>query len=155
MKIAIASDHGGFDLKEFVKKKLIEMEHEVDDVGCANKESCDYPEYGFRAARAVSRGKADRGIMICTTGIGMSMVGNKVKGVRAALCYTSWSAKLSRNHNNSNVLAMGSAFVDNKTAEEIIKVWLEEEFEGGRHERRVNKIMEAERSIKNGTSEKN
>jgi ribose 5-phosphate isomerase B len=155
MKIAIGSDHGGFELKEFVKDKLLSLGHDVEDFGCHNLDSVDYPDYGSRAAQAVSKKKADRGIVICTTGIGMSMVANKVKGVRAALCHDPWGAKMSRNHNDANVLVLGAAFVGKKLTEEILKVWLSEGFEGGRHQARVEKIMDIERGHKDGTSQKN
>ena len=111
MKIAIASDHGGFDLKEQVKVWLQEMGHEVEDFGCHSKESCDYPDFGAAAARAVASGQCERGIVICTTGIGISITANKVKGIRCALCSEPWSAEMTRRHNNANVLAMGAGAV--------------------------------------------
>jgi ribose 5-phosphate isomerase B len=152
MKISLGCDHGGFELKEFIKQKLNEMKHEVQDFGCYSSESVDYPDFGKKAAIAVSKKQAEKGIIICTTGIGMSMVANKIKGIRAALCHTPWMAKMSRNHNNANVLVLGAALTDQKTAEEILKTWLSEEFEGGRHERRVCKIMDIERSKEDGAS---
>ncbi|MCK5707703.1 MAG: ribose 5-phosphate isomerase B [Candidatus Aureabacteria bacterium] len=152
MKIAIASDHGGFELKEFVKEYLLKKEYEVDDFGCPNKDSVDYPDFGIKAARAVADKKADKGIVICTTGIGMSMVANKVRGIRAALCRTPKAAEMSRKHNDANVLALGGAFVEDKTAVEILDIWLNTEFEGGRHGRRVDKITDIERSNNDGIS---
>ncbi|MBN1521696.1 MAG: ribose 5-phosphate isomerase B [Candidatus Aureabacteria bacterium] len=146
MKIALASDHGGYELKEFVREKLEEWNYKIEDFGCFGTESVDYPDYGLKAAKAVSEKKAEKGILICTTGIGMSMTANKVRGIRAALCYTPWGAKMSRNHNDANVLVLGAAFLGKKITEEILKVWLNEKFEGGRHEKRVKKIMDIERS---------
>ena len=152
MKIALGSDHGGFELKEFTKKKLMEWGHSVEDFGCTSLDSVDYPDFGEKAASAVSQGIADRGIVICTTGIGMSMVANKVKGIRAALCYTPWAAGMSRKHNDANVLVLGAGIVGKEITEEILNVWLREKFEGGRHEKRVRKINELEKDSKNGIS---
>lgn len=143
MKISLACDHGGFELKEFLKGIIEGSGHSIEDFGCFSKDSVDYPDYGKKAALSVAEKKTDFGVIICTTGIGMSMVANKVKGVRAALCHMPWLAKMSRNHNNANVLVLGAAVIGKKLAEEIVHVFLEEEFEGGRHEKRVSKIMEA------------
>ena len=140
MKIAIASDHGGFDLKEQVKVWLQEMGHEVEDFGCHSKESCDYPDFGAAAARAVASGQCERGIVICTTGIGISIAANKVKGIRCALCSEPWSAEMTRRHNNANMLAMGAGAVGPLLARRIVETFLTTEFEGGRHQRRVDKI---------------
>ena len=141
MKIAIASDHGGFDLKEKVKAHLTEKGYEVKDFGCYEKKSCDYPDFGHPAAKAVASGECEKGVLICTTGIGMSMVGNKVKGVRAALCSDSLSASLTRLHNNANVLVLGAAIVGEMLALNIVDTFFETEFSGDeRHQRRINKI---------------
>lgn len=141
MKIAIASDHGGFDLKEKVKAHLTEKGYEVKDFGCYEKKSCDYPDFGHPAAEAVASGECEKGVLICTTGIGMSMVGNKVKGVRAALCSDSLSASLTRLHNNANVLVLGAAIVGEMLALNIVDTFFETEFSvDERHQRRINKI---------------
>ena len=144
MKIAIASDHGGFDLKEQVKSWLQEMGHEAEDFGCLNKESCDYPDFGAAAARAVASGQCERGIVICTTGIGISVTANKVKGIRCALCGEPWSAEMTRRHNDANMLAMGAGVVGPLLARRIVETFLTTEFEGGRHQRRIDKIMAVE-----------
>ena len=141
MKIAIASDHGGFDLKEQVKVWLQEMGHEVEDFGCHSKESCDYPDFGAAAARAVASGQCERGIVICTTGIGISITANKVKGIRCALCSEPWSAEMTRRHNNANMLAMGAGAVGPLLARRIVETFLTTEFEGGRHQTRIDKMM--------------
>ena len=146
MKIAIASDHGGFDLKEQVKVWLQEMGHEAEDFGCHSKESCDYPDFGAAAARAVASGQCERGIVICTTGIGISITANKVKGIRCALCSEPWSAEMTRRHNNANVLAMGAGAVGPLLARRIVETFLTTELEGGRHQRRVDKITAVENS---------
>ena len=141
MKIAIASDHGGFDLKEKVKAHLEEKGFEVKDFGCYEKKSCDYPDFGKPAAEAVANGECDFGVLICTTGIGMCMVGNKVKGVRAALCADSLSASLTRLHNNANVLVLGAAIVGEMLAINIVDTFFGTDFSGEeRHQRRIDKI---------------
>ena len=145
MKISIACDHGGYDLKESLKKWLSENNYEVIDYGTNSKDSCDYPDFGRLAAEAVRDKVVDKGIVICTTGIGMSIVANKVKGIRCALVSNTEGASLTRRHNDSNVLALGAKFTDDALAKEITKIWLETEFEGGRHQRRVDKIMEIEK----------
>lgn len=144
MKVAIGSDHGGFRLKEEIKKLLDEMGIEYEDVGCTCSDSVDYPDYAIPVAEKVSKKEVDRGILICGTGIGMSIAANKVKGVRCALVHDLFSAKATRQHNDSNVLAMGERVIGPGLALEIVKVWLETEYEGGRHENRVNKITEYE-----------
>ena len=145
MKISIACDHGGYDLKESLKKWLNENNYEVIDYGTNSKDSCDYPDFGRLAAEAVRDKLVDKGIVICTTGIGMSIVANKVKGIRCALVSNTEGASLTRRHNDSNVLALGAKFTDDALAKEITKIWLETEFEGGRHQRRVDKIMDIEK----------
>ena len=144
MKISIASDHGGFDLKEDLRSWLTEQGHEVADFGCHGKESCDYPDFAAPAARAVSSGACERGIVICTTGIGVSMTANKVKGVRCALCADPWSAEMTRRHNDANVLAIGAGVTGPLLARQIVTAFLTHEFEGGRHQRRVDKVMALE-----------
>ena len=139
--IAIGSDHGGYDLKEEVKKYLEEAGYAYKDMGCDTKASCDYPVYGRAVAEAVADGSCEKGIVICTTGIGISITANKVPGIRCALCADSTSAKLTRLHNNANVLAMGAGIVGNNLALEIVKTFLETEFSGEeRHQRRVDLI---------------
>ena len=141
MKIAIASDHGGFDLKEKVKAHLEEKGYEMKDFGCYEKKSCDYPDFGRPAAEAVANGECEKGVLICTTGIGMSMVANKVHGVRAALCSDSLSASLTRQHNNANVLVLGAAITGEMLALNIADIFLETDFSGDeRHQRRIDKI---------------
>ncbi|MBP3460689.1 MAG: ribose 5-phosphate isomerase B [Lachnospiraceae bacterium] len=141
--VAIGSDHGGFDLKELVIRHLEEKGVDVNDMGCYDKNSCDYPVYGKAVAQAVADGSCDKGIVICTTGIGISITANKVKGIRAALCADSLSAKLTRLHNDANVLAMGAGIVGPNLALEIVDTFLDTEFSGEeRHQRRVNAIEE-------------
>ncbi len=144
MRIAMGCDHGGFDLKEDIKAFLIEQGHEVEDHGCYGKESCDYPEFSEAAARAVAEGKCERGIVICTTGIGISISANKVKGIRCALCGDPWSAEMTRRHNDANMLALGAGVVGPLLARQIVTAFLTHEFEGGRHQRRVDKMMDIE-----------
>ncbi|CAM3765842.1 ribose 5-phosphate isomerase B [Alkalicoccus chagannorensis] len=145
MKIVIGSDHAGYALKKEIRPLLDDMGHEVVDVGTESGDSADYADYGIPAAEMVARGEADRGIIICGTGIGMSISANKVKGIRCALVHDMFTAKATREHNNTNVLAMGERIVGPGVAQEIVRIWLETEFEGGRHERRVNKMMEYEK----------
>jgi ribose 5-phosphate isomerase B len=140
MKIAISADHGGLTLKNHIVKMLEEEKIEVLDLGTHTDESVDYPEYGFACGEAVADGKADRGIVCCGTGIGISIAANKVKGIRCALCTDTRMARLSRQHNNANVLALGGRTLAVDDALEIVKVWLTTDFEGGRHARRVGKI---------------
>ena len=141
MIIAIAGDHGGFDLKEKVKEHLMNRGFEVRDFGCFEKTSCDYPDFGKPAAQAVGNGECDFGVLICTTGIGMSMVANKVKGVRAALCGDLLSASLTRLHNNANVLVMGAGIVGDELAIHITDTFFDTDFSNEeRHKRRINKI---------------
>ena len=142
--IALACDHGGYTLKETIKKHLLEQGYEVRDFGTNSLDSCDYPDYGAPAARAVASGECDRGILICTTGIGMSMVANKIRGIRCGLCSDPLSASLTRRHNNTNVLALGAGIVGSNLALEIVDTWLNTAFEGGRHQRRVDKVMALE-----------
>lgn len=146
MRIALGSDHAGYPLKETVKAILDEMKIEYKDFGAYSPESVDYPDYAHEVSKAVARGEFDRGILVCGTGIGMSIVANKVRGIRAALCNDIFSAKASREHNDANVLCLGARIVGPGVAEEIVKTWLTTEFAGGRHARRVEKIGEVERA---------
>lgn len=145
MRISIASDHGGYDLKEDLRSWLTEQGHEVEDFGCHSRESCDYADFAEPAARAVAEGKCDRGIVICTTGIGISITANKVKGIRCALCSEPVSASLTRHHNDANMLAMGAGMVGPMMAREIVTAFLTNDFDGGRHQRRVDKVMAVEK----------
>ncbi|MBB6453941.1 ribose 5-phosphate isomerase B [Salirhabdus euzebyi] len=144
MKVVIASDHGGVNLRNEIGELLKEMNIEFEDMGCDCEGSVDYPDYGIPAAERVASGEFDLGILICGTGIGMSIAANKVKGIRCALVHDVFSAKMTRAHNNSNVIAMGERVIGPGLAREIAKAWLESEYEGGRHENRVSKITEYE-----------
>lgn len=138
MKIALASDHGGFELKEKVMSYLQTKGHDVIDLGSYTEESTDYPEYGKACGEAVMRGDAERGIVICGTGIGISIAANKVKGIRCALCTSLFMAEMSRKHNNANIIALGGRILEHDFALNIVEVWLNTDFEGGRHQRRVD-----------------
>lgn len=142
--IALACDHGALALKESVKKHLTEIGLDFKDFGTYTADSCDYPDYAAPAARAVASGECDRGIVMCTTGIGVSMVANKIKGIRCALLSDKMSARLTRQHNDTNMMALGAGVVGEKLAVEIIDTWLETDFEGGRHQRRIDKLMALE-----------
>ena len=146
MKIAFASDHGGYLLKQHLLRYLQDKGYETVDFGCFGTESCDYADYAFPACEAVVRGEFDRAILICKTGIGMSICANKVYGIRCALCDNTETAKMTREHNDSNVLAMGDLLVTPEKAEGICDIWLTTEFLGGRHARRIGKIQEYERN---------
>jgi ribose 5-phosphate isomerase B len=145
MKIAIASDHAGFELKEKLKKFLESLNYQYKDFGTNNNESVDYPDYALKVAESVSKKEYDRGILICGSGIGMSMVANKIPGIRAALCYNTETAKMSREHNDANVLTIGARMTDGKIAKDIVRIWLKTGFLGERHSRRVKKIEEIEK----------
>ena len=142
--IAIGSDHGGYALKEHIKAYLISKGITCLDVGCDSPESCDYPIFGKAVGEAVASGKCEKGIVICTTGIGISITANKVKGIRCALVGDLMSAKLTRQHNDSNVLALGAGVTGPMLAEKIVDAFLTTEFEGGRHQRRVDQMMAVE-----------
>ena len=144
MNISIACDHGAYALKERLKARLLEQGHHVADCGAHSAESCDYPDFAAAAARLVADGSCARGVVLCTTGIGMSIAANKVKGVRCALCHEPLSAEMTRRHNDANMLAMGAAITGEALAERILDVFLAPEFAGGRHQRRVDKVMELE-----------
>jgi len=147
MKIAVGSDHGGFRLKQQIVEFLKKSKHKVKDFGTNSPDSCDYPLIAHDVAKSVSRKHFQRGILICKSGIGNSIVANKVRGVRAALCYNVEAAKLSRKHNDANVLVLGALFTNIINAKKMIKVWLKTEFEGGRHLRRVKQIERIEKSV--------
>ena len=140
MKVAIASDHGGMNIRKEIISLMEEMNIEYVDLGCECDTSVDYPDYALPVAEKVANGEVNRGILICGTGIGMSIAANKVKGIRCALVHDTFSAKATREHNNTNVLAMGERVIGPGLARDIAKVWLTTPFEGGRHENRVNKI---------------
>jgi len=143
MKIALACDHGGFDYKEKLKSVLLSEGYEVSDFGCYSADSVDYPEMAYPCAKAVSNKEADRGIVICGTGIGVSIVSNKVEGIRCALCSDLFSAQATREHNDSNMLAMGGRVISEEMMLKIAKVWLETPFSNDeRHLRRIAKVME-------------
>ena len=144
MKIALGCDHGGYELKQYLIPVLEKMGHTCEDFGCHSLDSCDYPDFGAPAARAVAEGRCDRGIVICTTGIGISITANKVKGIRCALCGDVVSAELTRRHNDANMLAIGAGCTGPNLAKEILDAFLSYEFEGGRHQRRVDLIKEVE-----------
>ncbi len=145
MKVALASDHRGFEFKNMITTFLSTLGHEVIDYGTSNgTDSVDYADYGLKAAGSVSRGESERAILICGTGLGMSLVANKVKGVRATVCHDLYTVEMSRRHNDSNVLCLGADVVDQKLLEKKIKLWIETPFEGGRYARRVGKIMDIE-----------
>ncbi|MEA4806008.1 ribose 5-phosphate isomerase B [Acetobacterium wieringae] len=145
MKLAIGSDHGGLALKAVIKPFLIERGHEVVDFGTETADSCDYPIYGQRVGEAVSFGDCDRGIAICGTGLGISMAVNKVPGIRGALCTNEFMAEMSREHNDANVLVLGARVLGEGLALRIVKVWLETEFGGDRHQRRIDGITAIEK----------
>lgn len=144
MKIALGADHAGFELKEHLRAFLAERGHEVEDAGTDSTASTDYPDYAERVARAVASGAAERGLLVCGTGIGMAIAANKVAGVRAANCSDLLSARMSRAHNDANVLALAGRVVTPEVAEEIVGVFLETPFDGGRHRRRLAKIADLE-----------
>ena len=145
MKVAVAADHGGYKLKEHVKRWLAKHGHEVADFGTGGTEPVDYPDYGFAASEAVAAGKADAGVLCCTTGIGMSITANKVPGIRAALVADPELAAASRTDNDANVLCLAGKRTREEEADAILDVWFSTEFEGGRHARRIRKIMDKER----------
>ena len=140
VKVAVGSDHGGFEYKAKIIDYLKEHNFEYEDVGTFTKDSCDYPIIAKKVANKVVSGEADKGILICGTGIGMSITANKVKGIRAALCSDTFSARATRAHNNSNILCLGERVIGDCLALDIVDVWLYTEFEGGRHQRRIDEI---------------
>ena len=145
MKIAIGCDHGAFDLKNAVVKHLQGQGHEVCDFGCYSLDSCDYPDFAEAAAKAVVSGECEKGIVLCTTGIGISIAANKVKGIRCALLHDTWSAKMTREHNDTNMMALGAAIVGEMLAMQIVDTWLGTEFSNeAKHQRRIDKVMALE-----------
>lgn len=145
MKIGVGCDHGAYEYKEIVKEMLSAQGHEVEDFGTYTTDSCDYPDFAYACAKSVSEGKNERGIVICGTGIGVSIVANKVKGIRCCLCSEPVSAKLTREHNDTNVLAMGQRVIGVELMKEIVNVWVNTPFsEDARHQRRIDKISEVE-----------
>jgi ribose 5-phosphate isomerase B len=144
VRIAIGSDHRGFALKEALKELLAELGHEWVDFGCQSDEPVDYPDIARPLAEAVAAGEYERGILICGSGVGMSIAANKVKGVRAALCHDTFAGRLARRHNDANVLCLGGWCIGRGVGEEIVRLFLSEDFEGGRHARRVDKIRAME-----------
>lgn len=145
MKVALGADHAGFEEKEKIKKMLDELGIEYEDLGTNSLESVDYPEFGAKVGRAVASGEADEGIVVCGSGIGIAIAANKIKGVRAAQAWNEETARLARQHNNANVLSIGSRVTPPEEIPKIVKAWLDAKFEGGRHERRVEEITELEK----------
>ncbi len=144
MRIGIANDHSAVEMKKEIMAYLESLGYEVINYGTDSEESCDYPVYGEKVAEAVKNGEVDRGVAICGTGVGIGLACNKVKGIRACTCSEPYSAEYSRRHNNANIITFGARVIGIETAKQIVKVFMETEFEGGRHERRVNQISEIE-----------
>lgn len=144
MKIALASDHTGFAVRKKVREMLNGLGVGYVDFGCPSEDPVDYPEMAYPVARAVSKGDCDQGILICGTGVGMGIAANKVSGVRAAVCHDEFTTEMSRRHNHANVLCLGARVLSEERILELVRIWLEAEPEGGRHERRVGKVMEIE-----------
>ena len=145
MKIAVANDHRGVKAIEQVKAIISQLNHECIDFGCKDEQPVDYPDMAYQAAMAVSKSKADRAILVCGTGIGMSIAANKIKGVRAALCFDELNAQISRHHNDANVLCLSGDLLGSGILRKMVEIWLTTEFSGGRHQRRVNKISAIEK----------
>jgi ribose 5-phosphate isomerase B len=151
--IALGADHAGWELKEALKAWLMEHGHQILDFGTHSPESVDYPDYALQVAESVASGKAERGVLVCGTGIGMAMTANKVPGVRAALCSDPFTARMSREHNDANILTLGGRLMDQDLGLEILRMWLSTPFAGGRHERRLGKIAQIERRHLQGREE--
>ena len=143
--IAIGSDHGGFELKEHIKKHLEERGLEYKDFGCYDENSVDYPDIAEKVCNVINSGDADKGILVCGTGIGISIAANKIKGIRAALCSDVYSAKMTKEHNNANIICMGGRVIGRELAFMIVDTWLGAEFQGGRHQARIDKIHALEK----------
>ncbi len=150
MNIAIGSDHRGFEAKQRIRALLESLNHSVHDCGCTSREAADYPDAAFAVASDVAEGRAERGILFCGSGIGMSISANKVPGIRAALCHDELTAQMARRHNDANVLCLPADLVGDALMQNIVRVWLGAEFEGGRHQRRVQKVVDYERNRQNG-----
>lgn len=144
MKIALGCDHGGIVLKPAIKELLENRNIEIVDFGCYTTDSVDYPDFALKVAEAVSTGSVDKGIILCGTGIGISIAANKVKGIRAAVAHDLFTAEMCKKHNNANIISMGGRVVTPELATEMVKIWLDSEFEGGRHSTRVDKITKIE-----------
>lgn len=142
MKIVVAADHGGLELKELIKSSLVTFGYEVEDVGCFSKDSVDYPEFAEKAVSLILKNECQMGILICGTGIGMSIVANRYRSIRAANCSSVYTARMSREHNNANILCLGARVLEADTAVEMVRVWLETPFSGGRHQRRISKFSD-------------
>lgn len=142
MKIVLAADHGGFELKEIIKKSLLQAEWDVVDVGCTSNDSVDYPDFAEMAVSSMLTGECQRGILVCGTGIGMSIAANRYRQIRAANCFDIDTAKLSREHNNANILCLGARVLETGYAIRMVEIWLETEFTGGRHQTRLAKFSE-------------
>jgi ribose 5-phosphate isomerase B len=147
MKIAIGADHAGFALKDQVRDALCQAGHEVVDVGATSAESTDYPDYAGTVAHDVVSGAADRGILVCSTGVGMSIAANKVNGIRAAIAFNPDEVRLTRAHNDANIITLGARYTSSEAANEMVRIFLETPFEGGRHARRVGKIAQLEKDL--------
>ena len=145
MKIAVASDHRGFNVKDKILSQVTQLNHEAQDFGPSSADICDYPDFGAKAAKAVSDGQVERAILICGSGIGMCIVANKFRGVRAALCHDDLTAEMSRRHNDANVLCLSADLLGDRLASRMVELWLATPFEGGRHARRIGKIADYER----------
>lgn len=142
MKIVLGSDHGGFELKEAVREKLCNSDHDVTDVGCFSTDSVDYPDFAEQAVQSILDGKSQMGILICGTGIGMSIAANRHRRIRAANCFDEYTVKMSREHNDANILCLGARVLEAEEALRLVSVWLETEFTGGRHQKRIAKFSE-------------
>jgi ribose 5-phosphate isomerase B len=142
VKIVLAADHGGFELKEIIKKSLLQAGREIVDVGCSSSASVDYPDYADKAVSSIITGDCERGILVCGTGIGMSIAANRHREIRAANCFDLQTTKLSREHNNANILCLGARVLKTDQAIQMVMAWLETEFSGGRHQKRVAKFSE-------------
>ena len=143
-KLAIGSDHAGFDMKEDLKKMLIDMGYEVEDMGTYDKSSCDYPDFAAAVAHAVADKRVAAGVLVCSTGIGISIAANKVHGIRAALVHHAYEAEMTRRHNDANIICFGANITGPAIAREAVKTFLKTDFEGGRHQRRIDKMMALE-----------
>jgi len=147
MRVAIGSDHRGFHAKEYLKRILAQMGHEVLDFGTPSDGPTDYPDYALPVAQAVAAGRAERGVLLCGSGIGMCMTANKVHGVRAALCHDELTAEMSRRHNDANVLCLGGDLLGEELMRRMLEIWMATDFDGGRHERRIRKVMQVEAAV--------